>query len=226
MCVFIREKFKSGLRKLPCGSREEHLGEVFRTDAKCADERVVLGGWKLGRSSDPREADWFALELGPEEVPWLFRGRSSSWASTSADLLASVVALQIFDVGSRSSRRAAHVLHCGGGTDNKAAKGLSTKFPLKIVLMEYLAICERKRMRVQLEWRPRESNVEADDLTNLEFGKSDLNRRIDVAWHDLEFPMIEMLMKFTESFSKRKLEATSHLNVGPCRNSRRQNGGE
>jgi hypothetical protein len=27
--------------------------------------------------------------------------------------------------------------------------------------------------------------------------------------------MIEMLMKFTESFSKRKLEATSHLNVGP-----------
>jgi hypothetical protein len=174
-CVFIREKFKSGLRKLPCGSREEHLGEVFRTDAKCADERVVLGGWKLGRSSDPREADWFALELGPEEVPWLFRGRSSSWASTSAELLASVVALQIFDVGSSSSRRAAHVLHCGGGTDNKAAeslsrKGLSTKFPLMIVLMEYLAICERKRMRVQLEWRPRESNVEADDLTNLEFG--------------------------------------------------------
>ena len=45
-----------------------------------------------------------------------------------------------------------------GGTDNKAAeslsrKGLSTKFPLMIVLMEYLAICERKRMRVQLEWQ-------------------------------------------------------------------------
>ena len=84
-----------------------------------------------------------------------------------------------------------------------------------IVSMEYLAICERKRMRVQLEWRPRESNVEADDLTNLEFGKFDLKRRIDVSWHDLNFPMIEMLMKFTESFSKRKFEATNQLNVGP-----------
>jgi hypothetical protein len=157
---------------------------------------------------------------GPEEVPWLFKGQSSSWASTSAELLAAVVALQVFNVGSAPSCRAAHVLHCGGGTDNKAAeslsvKGLNTKFPLMIVLMEYLAICERKRMRVQLEWRPRESNVEADDLTNLEFGRFDLKRRIDVSWSDLKFPMIEMLMKFTESFSKRKFEMENQPHVGP-----------
>ena len=216
-CVFIKEKFKAGLRKLPCGSREEHLGEVFRTDA---EGRIVLGGWELGESSDPYEASWFALELGPEEVPWLFKDRSSSWASTSAELLAAVVALQVFNVRSAPSRRASHVLHCGGGTDNKAAeslsaKGLSTKFPLMIVLMEYLAICERKHMRVQLEWRPRESNVEADDLTNLEFGKFDLKKRISVSWSDLKFPMIEMLMKFTESFSKRKFDLENQPHAGP-----------
>ena len=84
-----------------------------------------------------------------------------------------------------------------------------------IVLMEYLAICERKRMRVQLEWRPRESNVEADDLTNLEFGKFDLKRRINVSWSELEFPMIEMLMKFTEAFSKRKFDLENPPQVGP-----------
>ena len=104
--------------------------------------------------------------------------------------------------------------------DNKAAeslsvKGLNTKFPLMIVLMEYLAICERKHMRVQLECRPRESNVEADDLTNLEFGRFDLKRRIDVSWSDLKFPMIEMLMKFTESFSKRNFEMENQPHVGP-----------
>ena len=219
-CVFIKEKFKSGLRKLPCGTREEHLGEVFRTDAKCAEGRVVLGGWELGQSSDPREAAWFALELGPKEVPWLFKGQNSSWASTSAELLAAVVALQVFNVGSAHSRRAAHVLHCGGGTDNRAAeslsaKGLSTKFPLMIVLMEYLAICECKHMRFQLEWHPRESNVEADDLTNLEFGKFDLQKRINVSWSDLKFPMIELLMKFCEAFSKRKFEIASQQQTGP-----------
>lgn len=42
-CIFIKEKFSSGLRKLPCGCREEHIGEIFRTDTKCADGRVILG---------------------------------------------------------------------------------------------------------------------------------------------------------------------------------------
>ena len=133
-CVFIKEKFKSGLRKLPCGSREEHLGEVFRTDAKCADGRVVLGGWKLGQSSDLREASWFALELGPEEVPWLFRGQSSSWASTSAELLASVVALQIFDVGSNHPAG----LHMSFIAEEERTTKLRNHFPLRDSAQSFL----------------------------------------------------------------------------------------
>ena len=72
--------------------------------------------------------------------------------------------------------------------------------------MEYLAICEQRRMRCQLEWRPRETNTEADDLTNQVFDKFDLEKRIDISWKQLKFPMINLLMGFTESFSKRKIE--------------------
>ena len=221
-CVFIGEKFRSGLRKLPCGNREQYLGEVFRTDAKCAEGRVVLGGWRVDKSLDPKEALWFSLEIGPQEAPWLFKGpeQASSWASTSAELLASVVALQVFDITAEPSRRASHILHCAGGTDNKAAeslaaKGLSTKFPLMIVLMEYLAMCEQKRLRCQLDWRPRESNIEADDLTNQVFDKFDLERRVEVSWSSLKFPMINLLMKFTESFSKRKFDTAASSATGP-----------
>jgi len=120
-CIFIKEKFSSGLRKLPCGCREEHIGEIFRTDTKCADGRVILGGWRTDFTPTSKGAPWFSLEIGVDEAPWLFRGpeRSSSWASTSVEMLASVVALQVFDIGVDPARRTSHILHCGGGQITK-----------------------------------------------------------------------------------------------------------
>ena len=47
-CIFIKEKFAKGLRKIPCGLKELEFGELFRTDAKCEPGRVVLGGWLIG----------------------------------------------------------------------------------------------------------------------------------------------------------------------------------
>ena len=120
-CIFIKEKFSSGLRKLPCGCREEHIGEIFRTDTKCADGRVILGGWRTDFTPTSKSAPWFSLEIGVYEAPWLFRGpeRSSSWASTSVEMLASVVALQVFGIGVDPARRTSHILHCRGGQITK-----------------------------------------------------------------------------------------------------------
>ena len=59
-----------------------------------------MGGWLLGADADPKKADWFSLDHFAEQVPWLFKGEDfeSSWASTSAELLASLVALKTFDL--------------------------------------------------------------------------------------------------------------------------------
>ena len=95
-----------------------------------------------------------------------------------------------------------------------------------ILLMVYLAICERKRMCMQLEWRPRESNVEADDLTNLVFDRFDMAKCIEIARSELKFPVIELLMKFTESFSKGNLTWKINRVSAPCRSLQNQNGGE
>ena len=110
----------------------------------------------------------------------------------------------------------AHVVRCGGGTDNKAAdllvqKRLSTKVPLMFILIDYLAHCESIGIRCQLDWRPRDVNVnvEADDLTNQTFDKFSLARRIQCCCEDWKFLMLDLLVGFSESFSKRKFETSA-----------------
>jgi hypothetical protein len=100
------------------------------------------------------------------------------------------------------------VLKCGGGTDNRATgqlvqKRMSTKMPLMLILMDYLAYCEEKDIRCQLDWRPREVNIEADQLTNENFESFSLDNRIHILWENLSFPMITLLSSFAEGFSKR-----------------------
>ena len=228
-CIFIKEKFAKGLRKIPCGLKELELGELFRTDAKCEPGRVVLGGWLIGSRAECWDSPWFSLTLTPAEAPWLFRGpdQESSWASTSAELLGSLVALKVFDIGKSFQHLAAsHIVKCGGGTDNKAAssvtsKRLSTKLPLLIILMEYLGTCEEIGLRCHLDWRPRDTNTEADDLTNGRFEAFQDSRRIQVSWSDLDLPYIQSLMKHSETFSKRRpSEPLQHLSEGKFQKSK------
>ena len=100
VCLFIKEKLKGGLRKTPCSQGETDLGEVFRTDAKCEDARIVLGGWMTYGGVKSSEAPWFFVEVLPHQAPWFFRGdcKESTWASTSAELLASLIAIKLFQV--------------------------------------------------------------------------------------------------------------------------------
>ena len=77
-----------------------------------------------------------------------------------------------------------------------------------VVLMDYLDFCETKGLRCQLDWRPRDTNEEADQLTNKDFSAFDPKRRITIRWEDIRLPMVDMLMRYAETFSKRKFEAT------------------
>ena len=75
-----------------------------------------------------------------------------------------------------------------------------------ILLMDYLSFCETAGIHCKLDWRPRDSNIEADQLTNEIFEAFDLNKRVEVNWSTIELPMVSLLMKFSESFSKRKVQ--------------------
>lgn len=175
-------------------------GEQFRTDAKCTDEYVVLAGWELSTRR------WFSLRLGPKEVPYLFKpGLGSQWASTSAELLASLLALHVFGWLEKDRGRKALEISLVGGTDNRANESLTTKrsttkWPLMGINMQLSASLSKARLSLGLRWRPREENTEADQLTNEDYNGFDLALRIAVEWTDLDTSILDRLVSARDGF--------------------------
>ena len=132
--------------------------EAFRTDAKCENNLVVLGGYSLECGMSPSD-------VIPGDLPCLFKeGGDSQWASTSAELLASLAALKAFNhleretTGVHDCIRTIRTSVCGG-TDNSSTaklqkKGSSTKWPLMGIQMACAAAFRKVNKQLTLQWRP------------------------------------------------------------------------
>ena len=194
---------------------QRYSTEQFRTDAKCTDTHVVLAGWELNTKR------WFSLRLGPLEVPYLFKpGIGAQWASTSAELLASLLALHTFGWLSETRKRKAIEVFLIGGTDNRAnealtAKRSTTKWPLLAINMQLSSDLSRARLSLGLKWRPREENTEADQLTNEVFTGFDDDLRIQVRWTDLDFGVLNSLVKTHDEFEAAKISAKAAAKQAP-----------
>ncbi|CAK9061235.1 unnamed protein product [Durusdinium trenchii] len=149
-------------------------GEQFRTDAKCTSDSVVLGGWELSSGR------WFQVCLGETSAPYLFLpGKGAQWASTSAELLATLVALVAFGWTAEARSRKSLELHLVAGTDNRANEFLS-----------------RKRATTK------EENTIADDITNSKFHQVDLAKRVDVRFEDIPTHIITSLFEAKADFDR------------------------
>jgi hypothetical protein len=72
-----------------------------------------------------------------------------------------------------------------GITDNLGntfalTKLMSSKFPLGVILAELAAQRKARGIALNLEWAPRDQNVESDALTNGDYSSFDPARRIQV----------------------------------------------
>ena len=177
---------------------------------KCEDGRVVLGGWEVNK--DTKMARWFSLEVGPAEAPFLFREEKSQWASTSAELLASLAALMAFGWLQRDSSRKALSWALSGGTDNLANQFLSlkrstTRWPLMMINMQLSHCLAQASLSLRLRWRPREENTHADDLTNGLFENFDAAKRVHFSFSDIPQDIIWLLWKSKGEFDSMKTEA-------------------
>ena len=172
------------------------MWQAFRTDAKCAPGRIVLGGWSLAGGTDPSIAFWFLVEVLPADLPCLFNeDGSSQWASTAAEMLASYMASYAFGLLSDDSLKANLSVEVCAGTDNRSTpavqeKGSSAKWPLLAVHMQMAKSLFKRNKICRLQWRPREENQEADDLTNGVFDRFDLSCRVPVKVSDLELDLL------------------------------------
>ena len=185
--------------------------EQFRTDAKCTDSFVVIAGWEV------KTKRWFSLRLEEDQVPYLFKpgGGGSQWASTSAELLASLAALHAFGWLSPSSTRRSVVFSLVAGTDNSANDSLSikrstTKWPLMLINMQLSSALARARLSLNLKWRPRQENVEGDNLTNEIFDGFSPGARVGLHLSDIDLTLVEALWKTKQQFDSARALIKQH----------------
>eukprot|EP00435_Cladocopium_sp_Y103_P056563 s1864_g19.t1 len=196
--LFISEMLTKGYNRTTGRSPKRSGQQEFRTDAKCASDKVVLGGWELGSEHDPKKARWFSLELTPAEAPWLFEGATVQYMSTVAELLATLVAMETFGYFKRGGLPYRLVVEAG--TDNLATEHISlksstNKFPLAYVQMHLHLKCFFHGLVLRLNWRPRETNQEADDLTNGKYDRFTMSLRCKVTWENLDLDLVKRMLE-------------------------------
>ncbi|CAE7226635.1 FCPC [Symbiodinium sp. CCMP2592] len=189
--------FRDMTFKVAAARSVKRAGVAFRADAKCADGYVVLGGWDCAGTT--QESRWFSLRLTPSEAPYLFDSEGhSQWASASAELLATLAALHIFGHLEAGPTRRLMKVEVLAQTDNKSNEGLTrkgstTRWPLLMVNMQLTHVLMKAGLRLNLGWRPRDENQEADDLTNEIFDRFSEELRVPVQYSELPLSFLHTL---------------------------------
>ncbi|CAE8604308.1 unnamed protein product [Polarella glacialis] len=112
-------------------------------------------------------------------------------------MLGTMVAFQACDIFCGAGGSAA--ARISAGTDNQANDSLSkkmpsTKRPLRLILRQLTTPRSRKKLQLNLDWRPREENQEADDLTNGKFEDPTEEHRVNFTWEEVDRGLIEKLL--------------------------------
>ena len=213
--IYIRKQLCKGRRLLqPALAPRPKAQQSFRTDAKCAEGYVVLGGWDLSAGSETREAPWFCLKLLPGDAPWLFKeDGSSQWASIAAEFLGTMVALKAFGWLESGAQVREWTTLIYAGTDNRAnpqalRKGGSVTWPLMGLMMQMADSDSLIDIggKLRLEWRPREENQEADNLTNEIFDGFDPRKRVTIQLGDIPLELFLSLQNAYAEFDQKRKE--------------------
>ena len=189
-----------------CAVAELDLGEVFRLDAKAEGETVAIGGWRCRGTDRAKEAPWFAVSLTRRNAPWDFQKGEAFRTIASLEFLGVLVGLMVLtperglEKGDLSG-----VVAVSCGTDNLGNtflldRGLTTKYPLGVILMEVAHQCRRRGLALRANWILRLENQGAGDLTNLEFKSLDAKNRIQVDLDKLEFGVLRDLFEVGDAY--------------------------
>ena len=177
-------------------------GKIFRVDAKAEGATVVIGGWETHGGTVPSESRWFSVRLTRKNALCVFVKGEPFKVIASLELLAITVAIMVFEPEAKWKGMAGR-LSLTAFTDNQANsyvldKYMSTAFPLSVVLIELALHLQRSQVDLDLQWIPRDQNVEADALTNEEFGDFNADLRLPVEIEELKFLVLHQLIKFAE----------------------------
>ena len=206
--LWLRERLRER-RVQPCRRQITRSEGSFRVDAKADSQGVAIGGWAPARGTDGHidvaASKWFAATLTPANSPWAFVKGEAYKVIAALELLATVVALMVFDPRAGPGELHRDQICVSGHTDSQVSsqvlgKGFTTSFPLCLISMEAAAQLEARSMNLQLRWIPREENEHADALANLRFGSFSPDNRIPVDVRSLPFLVLPRLQSQAVEF--------------------------
>ena len=172
---------------------------MFRTGARAEDGRAWVGGWELTQGTGVSKARGFAEEVSKGWAPWAWsKANDPNRTIAALELFATILALKVFKKPENAGGRG--VAAVTGSTDNQGnayavQKAMSTKYPLALLLMEVSKEMRDQLVVLDLRWTPRESNQEADDLSNLKTSAFDPGLRIRVGPGLVNFIVLDELME-------------------------------
>ena len=164
------------------------------TDAKATDDQAWIGGWQ-DEGEGTKGAEWFALEVTEDWMPWLKSRKGNPKRMIAAlEMLATILAMKLWCSGGGQEYK----FHAQAFTDNLGndfilRKGMSTKFPLTLLVMEASMMMRNFGFTASLNWINRDGNQGADDLTNFKFDSFDLERRVEVDTAKVEWFVLDKL---------------------------------
>ena len=175
-------------RSYPCAEKVRSWDTAPRVDAGARGLQVGIGLWEPALAQDGSinkwESRWFMIELDKESAPWVYDRDDQPFRVISAlEGIATLFSFMAF--GPKEADGYTNIV-LPGLTDNEGcshalSKLQTSKFPLNLVTMELAAQTARMGCRLQLEWTPRESNVEADALSNGDATGFNPEKRIPVS---------------------------------------------
>jgi len=196
---WIRRRLSSGENMMAAPEWPKDLGDAFRSDAKAEDGRAFVGGWEVRGNTDTKKARWYYMELTADEAPWVFsKARDPGRVIAALELLGTLLCIILFDLKADVNARANCTIT--GATDNQGnsyatAKGMSTKFPLAPILIEMNEQLRARKLDLRLNSTRRDTNVEADAITNQDFAAFDEKLRIDCSYAKMQWLVLEEVLQ-------------------------------
>ena len=148
------------------------------------------------------KAAWFFVKVEEWWAPWAFsKAKDPMRVIAALELLGTLFCVMF--LGKDWGQGGAGAGSITGSTDNQgnsyaAAKLMSCKWPLTILVMELSQQLKARGTELHLRWRCREENVEADDLTNQCFNKFNPALRINIDVRNISWLVLPELMEASE----------------------------
>ncbi|CAK9098833.1 unnamed protein product [Durusdinium trenchii] len=182
------------------GHNDDTLVSPLHTGVDCTatDDAAWIGGW-LQESDNSKECRWFSLRVTERLAPWLlYRGKNPKRVIAALELLATLIALRLWLTRAGDSAE----VHAEAFTDKGNAfilrKGLSTKYPVTLLVIEVAETLRRLDTFATLTWVRRDGNVLADALTNEDFGAFDPRYREAIDDKNLQWYVLDDLLQGSE----------------------------